>query len=261
MAQKFRVNVPVADLRSKPDTVFQSDFSHQAERESQLLFNEPLALVEEKEEWLYVLALDQFRFAPKKSWHPYPGWVHRSEVRQEKEHKSLSYVVTNPNIHSYGTYLFEPEAGSRTIPKVPNRKQLVEEARLFVDLHYLWGGRSHCPSPESRISSVDCSGLVDLLYRAQGILIPRNAHDQYLASRPTKIPLPGDPIYLTHNKLITHVMIKLDADFYIESPETGKKVRILKWGKDLWEQGGKIYFIDKPGFYTPFPRTFFRNPG
>ncbi|MFN0065388.1 MAG: C40 family peptidase, partial [Chlamydiales bacterium] len=139
------------------------------------------------------------------------------------------------------------------IPTSVNRAQLVCEAEQFIGAPYLWGGRA--ATLKGLIASVDCSSLINLLYRAQGVEIPRDAHDQYLKMNPTQFPLPGDPLYMTKKERMSHVILYLGNNRFLESPETGKKVRILTWGKDLWEKEGRLHFKDREGIYLHQYRT------
>lgn len=228
--RNFTISLPFVDLRSDPREIVFRDYSHQALRETQLVFGEHVELIEERGEWFYVAAIEQPRFDVARGWHAYPGWIKRSEVIE----------VININL---------PQQNSP-----PNRMFIVENARHFLGTPYLWGGRSF-PVKES-ISGVDCSGLINLLYRMQGMLIPRNAHDQFLQSQPTHHLQPADPLYLAKTERICHVILKLDEHTFIEAPETGKCIRLLHWGKDVWENKGKIHFFDRPHAYTPYPRSF-----
>lgn len=247
MARKFVINVPVADLRSESKQLPSNDFSHNDLRLSQLLFNEKVELLEEKGEWMKIAALEQLCFNETIGWHPYPGWVHRSELVEVAAFSPSTHVVVDVDELPYGTYLSSKAPGSKSLEQLPNRARIVEEATLFLDSPYLWGGRGFY---------VDCSALINLLYRAQGMPIPRDAHAQFLKSRQTDHLQPGDPLYLSKDHKINHVLLKLDAVSFIEAPETGKNVRILKWGEDFWEKAGKIHFRDRSNIYSPLPRTF-----
>ena len=257
MARTFIVIQPVVDLRSSPAIDLSDDYSYQEGRETQLLLGENLILLEESGEWLKVGAIEQVHYTEHKGWSPYPGWVHRSEV-QEARPARYSHVICTPGSFSYGTWVnsHQDKIGIRPLPISLNREQMALEARQFIDAPYLWGGRSL--GPFDKVASVDCSGLVNLLYRAQGIHLPRNAHDQYLIGRPIDILQPGDPLYLSKTDRVNHVILKLDELTFIEAPETGKKVRLLNWGIEVWEENGKIRIFDRPHFYTPYPRSFTR---
>ncbi len=248
-----RAVVPVADLRREPQDLLPKNFDHHDLRDSQLLFNEELKVLETKGEWARVAALEQLRFTSKRGWHPYEGWVHKSEIGEGNI--SPKFVISSHfEKYSYGTYLDIPLPGARPIPKEFDREQLVEDAKKFLDAPYLFGGRSSC-LPD-KIASVDCSSLINLLYRGQGISLPRDAHDQFLFGERVATPLPGDLLYLAKAERINHVVLKLFDDIFIESPESGKQVRLLKWGKDIWEKDRRFHFRDRPHCYRGFPTSF-----
>lgn len=49
-------------------------------------------------------------------------------------------------------------------------EQLIDDAFKFIGVPYLWGGRS--------IFGVDCSGFIQLIFKANGINLPRDAYQQ-----------------------------------------------------------------------------------
>lgn len=221
------VVVPLADLRKEKKNCSQ-DFSHDDLRNSQVLFGERIELLEQGE-WNYVYVPQQGLF----------GWLHITEIGPAKE---ATHVMTDFN-HAlpFGSFCQE----GRPLFQPLCRKQLVKDALNFLGMPYLWGG---CCSHQTKpIGSVDCSGLIHLLYRAQGILIPRDSGPQCLFLKKTEKLLPGDLIYL--GDPISHVIMKVDEDLFIEAPETGKSVRLLKWGRDIWEDEG-IYFFDREKCYS-----------
>ena len=50
------------------------------------------------------------------------------------------------------------------------RKHLINNAMVFLNAPYLWGGRTPF--------GIDCSGFTQIIYRLQGIKIPRDAYQQ-----------------------------------------------------------------------------------
>lgn len=248
-----RIIVPVADLRGSPEELLPQTYAHHELRESQLLLNEEIKILETKDDWLHIVCLEQLRFSIERGWHPYEGWVRSHEI--DAESSSPRFVFYSPSkTYSYGTYFQDPHPGTRPISSSFNRKQLLDEAKQFLGMPYLWGGRaSQLPN---KIASVDCSGLINLLYRAQGIAIPRDAHDQFLYGEKTTTLRPGDPLYLAKEERISHVILKLEDDYFIEAPETGKKVRLLKEGTDVWQSEGRWHFKNRAHSYKGFPISF-----
>lgn len=273
MTQSFIIRVPVADLRTCPEELPKS-YDHNPIRASQLLFNERVEILERKEDWVKISALQQLYFSPENRWCPYTGWVSSLEIIAVPNIPLPNAVVCVPQLTlfpekitlSYGTFLTLDGMGNvllpnqrkatcdprsiRPIPQTFDRSLLVKEARQFLDAPYLWGG---CAAPlNDVISSVDCSGLIHLIYRAQGIQIPRDAHDQFLYGKETFDPKPGDAVYLAKNERVNHVILKIEEDLWMESPETGKQVRLLRWNEEIWEKDNKIHIIDRPNPYHYF---------
>ena len=109
------------------------------------------------------------------------------------------------------------------------RRRIILAAQELLQDPYFWGGRSphtdHIPIP---VTGVDCSGLVNLAYRAGGLEIPRDAHEQYLRAEPIEQLEPADLIFLSaadHPEQIVHVMLYAGDGWVIEGPGTGSFVR------------------------------------
>lgn len=120
---------------------------------------------------------------------------------------------------------------------------LTGTALLFLGTPYLWGGRSmHMPGLYRVATGVDCSGLTNLVFRAHGIDIPRDAHDQWLKAEPvsgTSLK-PGELVFVSLDAgIVNHVMIFMGGEEMMEAPDTGDTVRILtfkeKFDKNLEE--------------------------
>jgi cell wall-associated NlpC family hydrolase len=108
------------------------------------------------------------------------------------------------------------------------RELILRNAHLFIGDRYYWGGRS--PVTPDATSGVDCSSLVNLAYRAAGVTIPRDAHEQWMRATPVAALQPADLIFLSeqdHPKRIVHVMMYTGDNEVIEGPGTGAAVRLI----------------------------------
>ena len=160
---------------------------------------------------------------------------------------------------------------ARKIDEKQLRRRIVSTAKLFLGVPYLWGGRSiksEARSKRSEVrrnsklagiaSGVDCSGLTNLVFRANNIDIPRNAHVQWMVTpKITQEAMqPGDLIFVSNQDefyKISHVMIFLGEEEFIEALETGTIVKINsfrdKFGKTLVELAKQDLVIENKKIY------------
>jgi cell wall-associated NlpC family hydrolase len=103
------------------------------------------------------------------------------------------------------------------IPVTPRRSvHAVKTARLFQGAPYLWGGVTPW--------GCDCSGLVQMVFAQNGVMLPRDARDQFRALRGSVLKLkgmrlrPGDLLFFGPTKRdITHVAISIGGDAFIHA--------------------------------------------
>jgi cell wall-associated NlpC family hydrolase len=136
--------------------------------------------------------------------------------------------------------------GGRTTAVEVRAKDLVRVARLFLGTPYLWGGRSmQMPWTVGPVMGVDCSGLVNLVFRANNLDVPRDAHEQWMTAKPIALSDlgPGDLIFVSREDdppSINHVMLSLGAEKFIEATETGDIVRIRTFGEKFGCDLGQV---------------------
>jgi cell wall-associated NlpC family hydrolase len=292
------VSIPVADLRREPADAPGTDGRDDG-RQSQLLYNEVLRVMEEQGDWLRVEAIEQQKFLGPVGWGGYPGWVRKGAVAKVEKPPGHNASIKNARAavadgpSPKAALLFYLSLGTRLATRgetegfleipLPDGKagwvskkdvaitapmslagqcigpELIRLARLFLGVPYLWGGRS-MPLPTSPTDTgVDCSGLVNLVFRALGKDVPRDALDLWLASvRLGADELQaGDLVFLSREgepESIDHVLLSLGDEELIEAPATGDIVRIRsfsdKLGCDLSTlrrhdhmiKGRKVYF-------------------
>jgi gamma-D-glutamyl-L-lysine dipeptidyl-peptidase len=132
------------------------------------------------------------------------------------------YCYINNNKYSYD--------GPVSIQDKPRKETITENAFMYLNAPYLWGGRSPF--------GIDCSGLTQMVYKMSGIKLKRDAKQQ--AEQGHTLSLideaePGDLAFFDNDEgLITHVGIFLSSNKIIHA---SGKVRIDK--------------IDYHGIYNP----------
>ena len=148
----------------------------------------------------------------------------------------------------------EPLATLAAMPQPDRRRLILRNASSLLDTPYYWGGRTPTPNGVAAASGktfgagVDCSGLVNLAYRAAGIDIPRDAHEQWLRARRVNAVQPADLIFLSERNnpaRVVHVMLYAGDGAVIEGPGTGMTVRRVsvesRLGRSLdWLPAGTV---------------------
>jgi hypothetical protein len=105
---------------------------------------------------------------------------------------------------------------------------IIESIEVFLGTPYLWGGIS------SR--GIDCSGLVYMAYRHNGILLPRDADQQYLQGESVSSPYlqPGDLLFYGNGETATHVAIYAGDGWMLESNRAdGVVMRTMDYKKSF----------------------------
>ncbi len=110
----------------------------------------------------------------------------------------------------------------------------VEVARRYLNVPYVFGGTNPAVG-------LDCSGLVQLVYRQLGISLPRTAQQQFDATaRLTREQLrPGDLVFFAHTyddpyDWVTHVGIYIGDGLQINAPTEGQVVSIQPVFTGFW---------------------------
>jgi len=311
---------PVAHIRREPVDA-SSEYAHDDLQETQVLYNEVLVRRGENRGWYRVEVLEQRDFTRGCLWQGCQGWVRKQHVMSVDVLPTNNVVVVAKTARllerpasgagtmmtlSIGTRL--QLTGERKGPyrrvDLPDgkiawvqtksvrimrrriredriRQNIVRTTALFLDVPYLWGGRSmHMPEPiaNSRqwryddhtrhaavnsirgctVTGVDCSGLTNLVYRVNGIDLPRNAHVQWMVT-PKVTPdtmKDGDLIFVSAREdfyTINHVMVYTGGDAFIEAWETGSFVRMItfkeRFGKTLPELTAQDLIIENKKIY------------
>ncbi len=114
-----------------------------------------------------------------------------------------------------------PDTGLPTGTSGISGDQVVAEARKYLGVPYVWGGTD----PRK---GLDCSGLVQLVYKNLGVELPRVSYEQAKAGTAVTGGLanarPGD--LLAFNSPVTHIAIYIGDGKMIEAPRPGKDVQV-----------------------------------
>ncbi len=225
--------------------------------ETQALYGAKVSLLGTSGGWSHIAAAGQP--TPRNRW-GYPGWVPTRQLTAVKPQAAESVALVRwPTMWLYETQeltgrVLEVSCGTR-LPVVsssdqavevllldgahayvrragvllhdtgtawprPTGAQLVKQARAFAGLGYLWAGTSGF--------GVDCSGFTELVYRACGVTIPRDASDQ--AKVGTRVATrgalrAGDLVFFRNAAgAIHHVGLSVGAGKMMHAPSTGSSV-------------------------------------
>lgn len=238
--------------------------------QSQLLFGQEVLVLEEKEDYYHIIALTQ---GSSKEDRGYPGWVPKCQVSEVADWKLLGnpVAVVKSNLASlysteekavlelsFQTILPVVDKGEKkvmvqlpdgnigyliaddisvyeSLDAIPKGKgtDIVRTGEKFLGLSYLWGGMSGY--------GMDCSGFSYTMCKANGYIIPRDAHDQ--AKEGEGVPLdalePGDLLFFAYEEgrgKIHHVGIYHGEGKLLHSPKTGRDIEIFPMENTIYEK-------------------------
>jgi cell wall-associated NlpC family hydrolase len=167
----------------------------------------------------------------------YPGWISGGAptVRRQDWHPNVTVASPNRDGLPLGARLERRDGGiflpggektgvedHAVIPEGESvRRSVIETAELFLGLPYRWGGTDST-------QGTDCSGMVFRVMQAHGILVPRDAGDQYdkasfKSEESWEMASAGDLIFFGEGS-ITHVGIYLGDGSYISEHGVGGTV-------------------------------------
>ncbi|MGH3737232.1 MAG: NlpC/P60 family protein [Micromonosporaceae bacterium] len=238
-ADEPAVRTPV-DIRAWVDGLGQPDRTGDRARVlTQLLLGERVVVDEVADGWARVVGVEQ---ASERDPRGYPGWLHTSHITTATPGEGTALVVDATatalrdapfgDIQLYGVTIgtrligtgvsyrgwsevliagFSESSWVRSADVVAateagadhaHAEDALQIAERLLDVPYVWGGMSPY--------GLDCSALVQLAYRRNGIALPRDAADQAGATKEISLDEagPGDLYFFAHpGKKIHHVGI------------------------------------------------------
>ena len=227
------MNYGISNLSIVP---MRNEAADQSEMVNQVIFGEHFKVLEIRKKWSKIrLAHDSYE-----GWICNKQWIEIEEDIYKQLDKEVATITTDildiiTKTHHQpiviGSILPSYKSGHAlinnemyqfdglTTPGFIKKDKLVENALMYLNAPYLWGGRSPL--------GVDCSGFTQMVYRLQGVDLPRDAYQQ--AEVGTTLSFveesePGDLAFFDNAEgKITHVGIILEDNHIIHA---SGKVRI-----------------------------------
>jgi SH3-like domain-containing protein len=119
----------------------------------------------------------------------------------------------------------------------PSADDYLKTAESFIGVPYLWGGTTAL--------GLDCSGLVQQVYRLNGVALPRDADQQAVLGRRVEEARAGDLMFFGADR-VTHVALATSASEFIHAPMKGGVVEHNRLGGDRKLLGIRRYLPDVP---------------
>ncbi|EWG09513.1 C40 family peptidase [Cytobacillus firmus] len=237
--------------------------------QSQVLYGEEVIVLEEKGGWVHVVVPSQ---PSSKDERGYPGWLPKAQLTQNEGWKLdsekaaviqnkkatlysidrepeliLSYQTVLPILNEEAEWIqvqtpegegFLISADVKVFESIEairkgSGRDIIAAGEQFLGLPYLWGGMSSF--------GYDCSGFSYSMCKANGVIIPRDAHDQAEAGKPVELDAiePGDLLFFAYEEgkgKLHHVGIYYGGGKLLHSPNTGKNIEIIDLKDTIYEK-------------------------
>lgn len=153
-------------------------------------------------------------------------YSHRADTRFDARDPYVLQVLALAAGYDRGPTLGAADAGTGV--------RLLQGAQRYLGVRYVFGGTNPA-------TGLDCSGLVQLVYREAGIGLPRTAQQQYdsTARVPESELQPGDLVFFARtyadpHDWITHVGVYVGNGRMINAPQEGDVVREMAVFAGFW---------------------------
>ncbi len=167
-----------------------AEASDKSEMITQLLFGDIFSITEESDKFIHIkIHYDNYEcWICKKQYMP----INKNEFREISNSpyycvtdlvqvisykKNLVPIVQGSSLPNYrnGEFTINNNKiaykGEVSTPgKIGTKGKIVEDALMYLNAPYLWGGKSPF--------GIDCSGFTQIVYKLNNIVIPRDAHQQ-----------------------------------------------------------------------------------
>jgi len=185
-----------------------SDPAFTSSKVTEVLCGETVKILDTNKDWLQIEQNDG-----------YISWLKSFYGTFETSYFKPDYIATGTSIFPFGTYLkyknktlfsinneeYSFKNSHAIYDGIPKPENLIQTATTLLGCPYRWGGKSSL--------GFDCSGLVQSVFFACGIMLPRDAWQQSNFFNNSKIngknSRPGDLHFFGENGNISHVGISL----------------------------------------------------
>jgi cell wall-associated NlpC family hydrolase len=156
------------------------------------------------------------------------NFASREEAAERAERLKSAGVIEDYFILSPGDYAAAMYAGAGDVRL---RQELLRTAERFIGVPYRWGG-------ESTTEGFDCSGLTMVVYRLNGLDLPRTSAEQWRAGRPVGRDemARGDLVFFATRggRTISHVGIYIGGDLFLHAPRRGSVIQTDSLASDYY---------------------------
>ena len=125
------------------------------------------------------------------------------------------YYIIGPNDYTASAY--------RSLDDHYLRNEIVKSAQKYIGVPYRWGG-------ESPRTGFDCSGLTMVVYRLNGLELPRSSRQQWQAGKAVERSrlLKGDLVFFATSggRRVSHVGIYAGDNKFLHAPGKGRKIKV-----------------------------------
>jgi len=203
--------------------------SHKNEMLSQVLFGEKYTVIDKAGTWMKIETV----------FDNYTGWIDIDHLQHSETDNADGGSVLNRSLLCYkkdktklvlepGCEIFNPDFENKVFFAGKNQytaeadfdksfittsDSLVDTAMKFINSPYIWGGRIP--------SGIDCSGLMQLVFKIHGIAIPRDSSKQAEAGKTIDFidqAEPGDLVFFDNDRgKISHVGMMISRGLVIHA--------------------------------------------
>jgi hypothetical protein len=223
---------------------------------TQLLFGDSFRVIEQKDSWHHIITswdhydcwIDRKQYVPipkatydNLAQNPSPVATELFQLITDRQTGATFPIALGSSLPFYyggecqlGDRVFSYDGNAREFDALPDRNSIVETAHLFCNSPYLWGGKTPF--------GIDCSGFTQVVFKANGIHLKRDAYQQAELGEPCSFveeAQPGDLAFFDNDEgRIIHVGIVITDNRIIHASGRVRIDHFDHYGIFTPERGG-----------------------